>query len=417
MKVQKTSRSHAKIASPVSRLPTPATSSTTSWTNSSSSFSSSSPTWNDSFSYPISEVDELDGLLQKFKTMSRVSKRTRRSLRTNRPQMLQNTAIPRLRNSSWPFSLNDPRKSISADVFITGLVEFFYQRKPVSIQSLEALRLVLRRQFPYHDAFDRILSTKRKALILQSDSIDKIMNSIAQIYAGNSVFDLQKQNEIVFCAWTTLVQYACTKRILRNEQLPILAAVATILQAKLMDEADINIEILLKKTGLKAFSADEIKVWEIRVSSAVQFKLLYPTPHVILFLLFDNLDAFVPVPLTFKLICGLVLDNLLLSGAFRKIISEEPERFNRIGSLVFGILLEVMAYFYVERSLGSLSKRHLVLVLLSTLDEQVRELLLWPSFDFNVPEDILSNSQVQLVCAAITEVRSVALGGQSCNLL
>ena len=334
--------------------------------------------------------------------------------------MIQSTIIPRIRNSSWPFTLNDPRKSITADAFISGLVEFYHQRKSAvePIESLEALRLALTQQFPYAKAFDKVISTKHKHLILQDASIDKIMNEIAHLYSGSTVFDLQKQTEIVFCAWTTLLQYACTKRIIRNDQLPILAAASTVLQAKLMDEADVNIESMLRKTGLKdLFEAEEIKAWERRVSSALQFKILYPTPQVLLFLLFDNLDAFVTVPLTIKLVCSLVLDNLLHSGVFRGIILESPDRFGRIGPLVFGIMLEVLVYFYVERSLGSLSRRHLLSVLLDTLDTRVRKLLFWPSFDFNSPEEILTPAQSQQVHHAIAKVRLMALGGQSCNLI
>jgi hypothetical protein len=426
MKVQKTAKAFTKQPAPPkdSRLPTPATSSTTSWSNSSSSFSSSSPTWNDTFLCPTSEIDELDGLLVKLKTMSRASKRTRRSLRTTRPQMIQSTAIPRIirNSSSWPFTLNDPRKSITADTFITGLVEFYHQRRKAldaePIESLESLRLALTRQFPYAKAFNKIISTKRKNLILQDETVDKIMNDVACIYAGSTLFDLQKQTEIVFCAWTTLLQYACTKRILRDEQLPVLALAATVLQAKLMDEADVNIGELLKKTGLKeTFEVEDVKVWERRISTALQFKILYPTPQVLLFLFFDNLDSFISVPLTTKLVCGLVLDNLMQSGAFRQMILDSPDRFSRIGLLVLGVMFEVLAYFYIERSLGSLSRRHLLSVLLETLDARIRVLLFWPSFDFRRPEDILTPVQAQILHHAITEVRSVALGGQCCNFI
>lgn len=431
MKGQRLSRSsiNRRSTSPERILPTPATSTATSWVNSSNS-SLTSPTWNETFSCcPISEIDELDGLLVKLQSMAQPSKRTRRSLRTSsRPQMIQKSTPPtRNRPSSWPFNVNDSRKSLSADAFMTGLVDFYHRRLAFDeeFESLASLRLALRRQFPYAQAFDKIKSVRRKHLILQSETVDRIMNSIARVYAGSSLFDLQKQSEIVFCAWTTLLQYACAKRIPRDDQLPVLAVAATVLQAKLMDEADVNVESLLKKTGgLNEFTitAKEVKMWERRVSSALQYKILYPSPHILLFLFLDNLDAFVPVPLTTKLVVGLVLDNLMYSGTFRQMILDSPGRFNRIGLLVFGVVAEVLAYFYVERSssFGGLSRRQLLAVLLGTLDDRVRDLLFpegWRG-DFASPEEILTPHESSLVAGAISKVRAEALsgGGYSCNL-
>lgn len=418
-----TRNSHGtKRSSPERLLPTPATSTATSWTNSSSGLSS--PTWNEPFpsSAATSEMDDFDSLLVNWKFVSQATKRARRSFRTTRPrpQMIQNPVEPRLSKTSWPFSFNNSRKTVTGDAFINGMLEFYFQKlafgEPVT--SIDALRLALRRQFPYEKALSRVISVRRRDLIICDESTDAMMNSIAQVFAGSSLFDLQKQTEIVFCAWTTMLQYACKRRIIRDDHVPLLTAASTILQAKLMDEADVNVESLLKKAAcLKDLTADQVKIWERRVSGALKYKILYPTPHVLLFLFLDNLDAFVSVPKTTKLVAGLVLDNLMASGVFRQLILQSPQRFGRIGTLVFGVLVEVLAHFYVERCANySLTRRQLVDVLIGTLDSAVKRHVFWESFDFQSPEDILSPNQVSLVSAAISQVRSVVLSGQNyCN--
>lgn len=407
----------AKTAQKPNMLPTPAASSATSWSNASTTLSSP----------PLCSPNDLiqpaicTPLLLVKRTTPSSHIQTRRSLRrTARPQMLQakpSTSVIGHATSSWPFNLAKSHDYLSTDAFISSVLDHYYRQVNYSTSnqpSIPQLKLALKRQFPYAQAWEQIKNPRVKNYLTEDVQLDGIMMGLAKVYSGSNRFDLQKQTEIAFCSWTSLLHYCTRKRIQSFEtQLPLLTAAATIFQAKLMDEADVNIPSLvcMSKSPIKGMDSLTIKQYERKLADALQFKALYPTPHVLLYLFLDNLEAFIPIPRAMKLVSGLVLDELMKENFVRSLLLEYPQLFPRVGGIVFGVLFEVFAFFYIEVRPSALMRGHLMSVFLSSLDSSVQKQLNLDEFKEIHSEEnarIIPQLHSQAIIEAIQQVRNLA---------
>lgn len=395
-------------------LPTPAASSATSWSNASTTLSSPSLS---SPNHLVQPAIFTPLLLVKQPSSTSIRRSSRR---TSRPQMLQSRqsqAQELSGTSSWPFNLAKSQDYLSTDAFIASLLDYYYRQLNYSTsmqRSIPQLKLALARQFPYAQAWERIKNPSVKNYLIEDAQLDGIMMGVAKVYSGSNRFDLQKQTEIAFCAWTSLLHYCTQKRIQSLEaQLPLLTAAAAIFQAKLMDEADVNIPSLvcMSKSLLKGMDSAVIKQYERKLSDALQFKALYPSPHVLLYLFLDNLELFIPIPRAMKLVSGLVLDQLMKENFVRSLLLQFPQLFPRIGGIVFGILFEVFSFFYIEVRPSSLMRGQLMTVFVSSLDSSVQTQLNLSAFAGICSEEnarIIPFSHCQCIVKAIHQVRSLA---------
>lgn len=214
--------------------------------------------------------------------------------------------------SSWPFRSSNPKEKI----------DFFFEESFVSVSCGRVdllkengrLRRALERDFPYERAIEGLSASGKRLLF--DEKLWKFLIKVATIYAGEDVEgDRQKRTEIAFASWTTLLRVYGKIRVRGGEaQLERLAVAAVVLQSKLLEESDVDLVKLTRKLGkltTTLMQKNKIEANERKIAALLDWKLLTPSPQVILFLLLDALSGSIPIPTSLKLLVSKVLDKLI----------------------------------------------------------------------------------------------------------
>lgn len=310
-------------------LPTPQTSTTSS-------------TWDKADYEDLLLSSELDNsndnknLLKSFTLKPPVLKRPRllRSCSTVRNTTRYNNC-----KSSWPF-----RSASCAERF--DFTELVVSVK-ASNSNVDALRLkqALERDFPYNRAIEQ-LTPYVKGLLFDK-TLWPFLLKVSTIYAGDNVQgDRQKRNEIALAAWTTLLRVYAKCRIRGgSEQVERLAIAAVVLQSKLLEESDVDLVKLtrkLTKITPTAIEKTKIEADERKICGSLSWKLLTPSPQVILFLALDVLSGSISIPTSLKLLVSKVLDRLIEEY----FVQEYCEGGRMVGDLVRLVLDMVLTDFF-----------------------------------------------------------------------
>jgi hypothetical protein len=222
-----------------------------------------------------------------------------------KPRLLRGKSKIISRSSSWPF-----RSWNSGDKFGNN---FVYSFNPMSKKEMIKLKRLIQRDFPYDRVIEG-LSEKTFKLLFDED-LWRFLLKISTIFTGESVQgDRQKRNEVAFAAWTTLLRvYGRSPRMRGGgEQVQKMAVASIVLQSKLLEESDVDLVKLERKmeklTRTKvSFEKRKIEVCERRICSLLGWKLLVPSPQVLLFSILDSLN----LPSSLKLLVSKVMDQLI----------------------------------------------------------------------------------------------------------
>lgn len=244
--------------------------------------------------------------------------------------------------SSWPFrSLKSASTSAKSPLR-------FNEKVP-----LDQLNRAVSRDFPYFRVLRGV--NGRIENLLFDRELWKFLLNISTIYSGSDAQgDRQKRNEIAFAAWTTILRVYSVARVHGAIQLYRFAVAAVTLQAKLLEEADVDLVKLERKLAkLTKFpvSQEKIKATERKISSLLHWKLLTPSPQVFLFLCMDVLSTLGPsaVPASLKLLVSKVLDVLIQSHFIHEYLRQQKQRDEGncgIAPLVVAVLEIVLDDFF-----------------------------------------------------------------------
>lgn len=249
-----------------------------------------------------------------------------------------NNSIRRV-HSSWPFRSNSGKSDFN---FVESLTD------NLTIQ----LKRASSRDFPYFRAMNR-LNDREKGLLFDR-KLWKFLLTVSTVYSGTDLQgDRQKRNEIAFAAWTTLLRVYSLTRVRGLQQLDRLAVASVTLQAKLLEEADVDLvklERKISKSTETKISKDLLKATERRISSLLDWKLLTPSPQVFLFLCLDVLSASgLDLPTTLKLLVSKVLDVLIedyFIHDYLRDVEHEEQAETGIASLVVSVIETVLGDFF-----------------------------------------------------------------------
>lgn len=220
----------------------------------------------------------------------------------------------------------------------------------IKISSKDSLKLkrLIQRDFPY----DRVIKklSKNSYNLLFDKEFWKFLLKISTIYTGEEVQgDLQKRNEVAFAAWTTLLRvYGGRSRVRGGEErLEGLAVASIVLQAKLLEESDVDLlkleKKLMKLTTRLSCEKKKIELLERKICSLLEWKLLVPSPQVILF---SSLDA-LNLPSNLKLLVSKVLDELIEDFLLQEYLITNSQNGNSLLSkLVVSVIEIVLCDFF-----------------------------------------------------------------------
>ena len=295
-------------------LPTPqaSTASTASWSKEDFEYSSEIEVIDVSLSSPVGSINSGSGI--NFNAQF-----------AKRPRMLRSTRHTTKSNSSWPFRSN------SINSCPEQLVPF--DSSPLQLR----FKRVKASSFPYARAITKLTPTARSLIF--DPKLWALLLRLSTIYAGEcgQGGDTQKRNEIAFAAWTTLLRVygVCAVRG-GAEEMKKLAVAAVVLQSKLLEEADVDLVKLAKK--LTWVSAAKIEESERKISKLLRWKLLTPSPQVILFAALDAMS--VQLSAALKLLASRVLDKLIEEFFLHELLSSSPEVFDLVN--VVGCVIEIV---------------------------------------------------------------------------
>ena len=257
-----------------------------------------------------------------------------------RPRMLRSVSAklknPLVSNSSWPF-----RSTSSADQDTTLSLE------PESNNSTFRTRFkrVQSCSFPYARAVKKLAPSGSKLIF--APGLWTLLLKLSTVYAGDDLQggDRQKRNEIAFAAWTTLVRVYCVCRIRGGEsEIRKLAVAAVVLQSKLLEEADVDLGKLEKKLSvLIRVPKDKLEESERKIAKLLHWKLLTPSPQVILFTALDGLPL--TLPMKVKLLASKVLDSLIEDFFLQDLLQHAPDEFDLV-DVVCGVIGTVLDDFF-----------------------------------------------------------------------
>jgi len=222
--------------------------------------------------------------------------------------------------------------------------EFESSMKINSKDSLKLKRLI-QRDFPY-DRMIKKLSSNSYNLLFDKE-LWKFLLKISAIYTGE---EIQKRNEIAFAAWTTLLRVYGSSRVRGGkEQLEILSVASVVLQSKLLEESDVDLMKLTKLIKSKKLTntnlaKNKIESSERKICSLLEWKLLVPSPQVILF---SSLDA-LNLPSNLKLLVSKVLDKLIQDFLLHEYLIEGSQNGNNmlLSKLVVSVIEIVLCDFF-----------------------------------------------------------------------
>lgn len=216
---------------------------------------------------------------------------------------------------------------------------------------IKELENILKRDFPYNFVIKEKLNDRIKNLLFDKD-LWKFLLNLSTIYSGSDPNggDRQKRNEIAFASWTTILRVYAIKKIRGMDQLNKLTVTSIILQAKLLEEADVDLNKLEKKLSKLTdtpISKESIKLTERKISSILNWKLLIPSPQVILFLCLDILDAAgLSLTTTLKLLVSKVMDHLIETFFIHEFLLTTIGKEKGIASLVVVVIETVLDDFF-----------------------------------------------------------------------
>lgn len=130
-----------------------------------------------------------------------------------------------------------------------------------------------------------------------------------------------------------------------------LAVASVVLQSKLLEEADVDLSKLEKKlTPLLRVSASKIQESERKIAKLLQWKLLTPSPQVILFTALDSLPLTLATSL--KLLVSKVMDRLIEGFFLQELLQFSGDDFN-LTSIVASVIEIVLADYFSVFPLSS----------------------------------------------------------------
>lgn len=267
-----------------------------------------------------------------------------------RPRLLRSSSnsrasITKTLSSSWPFRSNPSDKFFN---FFAGDQNANCSKYSKNYFNLQLKRL-LQRDFPYDRVIGNLSQAARRMLFTKD--LWTFLLKVATIYTGEDVKgDLQKRNEVAFAAWTTLLRfYALMRRVRGGEgQVEKMAIASIVIQAKLLEEADVDLvklERKLTKLGRFKVSKSEIEVNEGKICNLLGWKLLVPSPQVILFTLLDNVGVHVSLPASLKLLVSKVLDGLI-EDFFLQEYYESVDNCGKLAGIVATVAEIVLGDFF-----------------------------------------------------------------------
>lgn len=272
---------------------------------------------------------------------------------TKRPRMLRSFTAKlkntTLINSSWPFrpvssfKVLDPRTSQVLLLNDPSIFRLRFKRVCASI-------------FPYSVIMKKLSGRSRSLLF--DKKLWVLLLKLSSIYTGvgeeskTTSIEYQKRNEIAFASWTTLLRLYGTTRIRNGEsELKNLALTSVILQSKLLEEADVDLCKLEKK--LEWMKREKIEEHERKICGILRWKLLTPSPQVILFSSLDLLSSTTAplLPSSVKLLVSQVLDRLIEDYFFQDILlSSDLNIHDTISSIIYIVLNDLFSVFNEPRS-------------------------------------------------------------------
>lgn len=207
----------------------------------------------------------------------------------------------------------------------------------LGIEAMKRLKGALKRDFPYVRVIPGLTATIRARLM--EKKLWLFLIRAAQVYTGSSRSHRQKYTEIAFAAWTTLVRFYGKCEARGEGQFLRLALAAVLLQAKLLEEADVDMSKLEKHRHfpqMASFDRGLLEASERRIAEVLGWKLLVPSPQVILFLCLDVIGAVLAVPMKLKLLVARTLDRLIEDFVLQECLG--------VGDVngVFGLVLQVL---------------------------------------------------------------------------
>lgn len=248
-----------------------------------------------------------------------------------KPRLLRSKS--KISRSSWPF-----RSAGYFDKFLN----FSFSFDPIPKKEMIILKRLIQRDFPYYRVIDE-LSDNSYNLLFEKELWTFLLN-ISTIYTGEDVQgDRQKRNEVAFAAWTTLLRVYGKSRVRGGrEQLQKLAVASIVLQSKLLEESDVDLKKLEKKlTKYTKVSCEKqkIEVCERKICSLLEWKLLVPSPQVILFSVLDALN----LPMSLKLLVSKVLDQLIEDNLLQEYLKDSS---GLLANLVISVIEIVLCDFF-----------------------------------------------------------------------
>ena len=243
-------------------------------------------------------------------------------------------------NSSWPFRSNSVSDTVPFEFDLTVDLD----KVP-----LDRLKRTLQRDFPYVRIINR-MKDRIKKLLFDRELWTFLLN-VSAIYSGPEIHgDCHKKNEIAFAAWTTLLRVYAACRVRGLEQLHRLAVACVTLQAKLLEESDVDLvkleRKLVKLTDTQPLSKDLIQAAEKKITSLLNWKLLVPSPQVILFLCLDVLNAAgLALSASLKLLVSKVLDVLITDFVIHEYLQHHQDTIN-MASVVVAVIESVLEDYF-----------------------------------------------------------------------
>ena len=281
-----------------------------------------------------------------FKRNLRDSSCPLKSFTLKRPRLLRNRSkVVLVTRSSWPFRSNSGDKFLN---FQPDSVSDFNKKIIVESKDLMQLKRLLNRDFPYKRVIEKLSSGAEKLLFKRE--LWRFLLKVSTIYTGDDFEgDRQKKNEIAFAAWTTILRVYGKSRVRGGEeQLERLAIAAVVLQSKLLEESEVDLYKLENKisklTTKTTCEKAEIEASERKICHLLDWKLLVPSPQVILFSVLDAFSLVVPLPATLKLLVSKVMDELIENFMLQEYLKERDE--GLLSGLVISVIEIVLTDFF-----------------------------------------------------------------------
>ena len=283
-----------------------------------------------------------------FKRNLRDSSCPLKSFTLKRPRLLRNRSkVVLVTRSSWPFRSNSGDKFFN---FQPDSVSDFNKKIIVESKDLMQLKRLLNRDFPYDRVIEKLSSGAEKLLFKRE--LWRFLLKVSTIYTGDDFEgDRQKKNEIAFAAWTTILRVYGKSRVRGGEeQLERLAIAAVVLQSKLLEESEVDLYKLENKisklTTKTTCEKAEIEASERKICHLLDWKLLVPSPQVILFSVLDAFSLVVPLPATLKLLVSKVMDELIENFMLQEYLKERDEEEGLLSGLVISVIEIVLTDFF-----------------------------------------------------------------------